>query len=587
MATCARNGTNRGISFIEVLIGAAIISLFFTGIIAGFQLSIKMIGHVRAQSGALALGNERIEYLRSLPYDDVGTQGGIPSGTIAQNESVVLNGITYSRRTLVQYVDAPEDGSGVLDSNGIMADYKRAKVELTWSMRGESKSLALVTNLIPRGIETVSGGGTLVINVFDSNAAPVSGAEVRVINASTSPAIDVMVYTNASGTAMFPGAPASGGYQLIATKTGYSTDQTYGASGMNPNPNPPHVSVVLGDVSTVNFSIDRVSRLVVQTVSPPTLTHDDDSFADQSGIASSTNVVAAVDSLGLASSSGLYLPEGSMITATIEPSTLLSWTEASWSAGVPLQTAVSVSVYTDDGSGTLGLISDGELPGNSTGFTSSPIDLSSLSPVTHPRLALGFRLLSLDGLDTPVLLDRRLSYMAADTPIPGVAFSLTGVKNIGTTGGGLPIKKYDTLHQTNALGLWDTSALEWDLYDIVIDGAAEGYDIADACDSVPLSLAPDSAATTTLVLVPHTARSLLVRVETGAGEAIEGASVHLTRTGVDEVSLSSACGYAHFSGLPSATDYVIEVTATGYLDETFSDVEVSGTARLDAALTEN
>ena len=92
----------RGVTFIEVLVGAAIITLVFGGLMAGFQFTLGEMLIIRAQTGALSLANQQIEYLRSLPYDSVGTVGGIPSGLIPQNETIVLNNITYNRRTLVQ-----------------------------------------------------------------------------------------------------------------------------------------------------------------------------------------------------------------------------------------------------------------------------------------------------------------------------------------------------------------------------------------------------------------------------------------------------------------------------------------------------
>ena len=117
-------------SFIEVIVGAALIALVFGGLIAGFQTALMLLADTRSQTGALALANERIEYMRSLPYDSVGTLSGIPSGAIPQNETAVLNVTSFNRRTLVQYVDSPADGVGASDTNCLTADSKRATFEL-------------------------------------------------------------------------------------------------------------------------------------------------------------------------------------------------------------------------------------------------------------------------------------------------------------------------------------------------------------------------------------------------------------------------------------------------------------------------
>jgi hypothetical protein len=459
-------------------------------------------------------------------------------------------------------------------------------VELTWTIRGEAKSLALVTNLIPRGIETVAGGGTLTINVFDADALPVAAAEVRVVNTTTSPNIDVTVYTNAAGIAMFPGAPASGGYQVSATKTGYSLDQTYSASAANPNPNPPHVSVVEGEVSTVYFAIDRTSALAIRTVAPPSTEADIDTFADQSAIAVISDAMVSGDTLALATTSTGYVAAGSARSTAIAPAYLLAWGEASWSAAVPSGTSIGAQIYAVDGSGTATLVPDADLPGNAAGFATSPIDIGPLDVELYPRLALGFALASPGGLETPAIAEREVSFVVADTPIPNIDFTLAGTKNIGTDGSGVPIKKYEEIHQTNGSGINALTDLEWDLYTLALDSGA-GYDIAGACPESPFSLEPGTQATSTYVLVPTSAHSLLIRVETSLGEALEGASVRLTRSGFDETLPSSACGYTHFDDLTPASDYAIEVTAPGYSAYSESDMSISGTETQTVVLTES
>ncbi len=148
---------NRGFSFVELLISVAIMVLVFGGLFAGIQAMIQVIGNSKASTGALALATERMEYIRSLSYDSVGTIAGIPNGAIPQNATRTLNGVTYNERVLIEYVDAPEDGIGGADANGILADYKRVKIEYSWDDRGTTKYRSLVSNIVPRGVETTSG----------------------------------------------------------------------------------------------------------------------------------------------------------------------------------------------------------------------------------------------------------------------------------------------------------------------------------------------------------------------------------------------------------------------------------------------
>jgi hypothetical protein len=572
-------------SFIEVLVAAAIITLIFGGLIAGFQTAMALLADTRAQTGALALANERIEYLRSLPYDSVGTISGIPSGLVPQNETVVLNGTTYNRRTLVQYVDSTADGFGASDSNGITADYKRAKVEVSWSYKGVPKSLSLLTNLIPRGMETVAGGGTLIANIFDASAVPVSNAAVRVVNASTSPSIDVIAYTNALGQVIFPGAPAGGGYQISATKAGFSTAQTYSASTTNPNPNPPHVAVVEGEVSTVNFAIDRNSTTTILTVEPPSVYQDTDTFSDMSGIALSTSTTATGGALILSGVLGSYPSTGEALATATAPANLISWKEARFTSTVPSGTSALVRIYGIDGAGVRTMVPDTDIPGNSSGFTVGPIDLTSLNSATYPRLALGVSFTTVDASTTPEMNEWELEYEAANVPIPGIAVEVRGAKSIGTDTFGLPVTKYVTTRTTNAYGSTTVGPLEWDTYTIRVDGASTGYDIVDACPRLPVMLPPNTATTTTLVLRPSVTRPVRVYVQSVGGVTLEGAQVRLYRGGYDTTVPSSSCGSSFFSNPPNATDYTLETTATGYDTETLTNVAITGATDIVVTLT--
>lgn len=571
----------RGISLVEILIASALILLMFGGIIAGFRSALVLVGNGRASSGAIGLANQSIEYIRSLPYDDVGTALGIPSGSIPQTETVVLNNVSYTRRILIQYVDAPEDGLAAADTNGITTDYKHAKVELTWSTRGVSKSISLVTNIIPKNIETVSGGGTLVVNVFDATAAPVSNATVRIRNTSTSSPVDVTSYSNPLGVVMFPGTPASGGYQISATKDGYSLDQTYSASSSNPNPNPAHVSIIAGNVSTVNFAIDRVSTRIVRTVEPPIAASTTDLLNDTLGIVSSSTVVVGAGEIVLQGAPGTYSSLGGASSTVIAPSELSSWTQLSWSGSVPVQTNLSLHVYSVDAGGVYTQIPDIDLPGNAVGFATSPVSLSGLSIATYPRIAIGTVLESFDGSDTSHLQDWSVSYMIANTPVPNASVTLTGTKNIGTDASSQPVKKYSRTNTTDASGVVTVSDLEWDQYTATVSGS---YDISDICAASSLLVAPNSFATTTLVLSAHTTHSLLVGVFTTSGNPIGGATVQIKSGGAPISKTTSSCGYAYFGGL-SSVNYDATTTASGYTTDTLTGVVVNGTTKLNIVLS--
>ena len=93
--------SQRGASLIDVVVGSALMLVVFMGISAAFQLSVEAVSNNKARAGAVSLSGERMEYIRSLTYASIGTSGGIPPGALAQSETISLNGISFTRRTLL------------------------------------------------------------------------------------------------------------------------------------------------------------------------------------------------------------------------------------------------------------------------------------------------------------------------------------------------------------------------------------------------------------------------------------------------------------------------------------------------------
>lgn len=580
MAPITRYRYSRGITLIDVIVGVALAMLIFVGLFGAFRLSVELIALSKARSGALALANERMELLRSLSYDDVGTAGGIPSGAVAQTETISLNRTVYTRRTLILYVDDPLDGTGGADANGITTDYKQTKVEVSWAHRGRDEQVSLVTNIVPKGIESTAGGGTIRVTVVDALAQPVSGASVQVENASLSPTIDTTVYTNLDGVVLIGGAPAGSNYEITVTKDGYSSAGTYSASAANPNPSPGHLAVVAGNTTSGTFAIDALAQKTVRTLAPVTNATFTDPFLDSSLLAAMASTTVAGGALSLTQNAGIYDPSGTARSNPVTDAYLYRWNEARFDPNNPSGTAALVKVYYDTGSG-FALVPDGALPGNSSGFTASPVNLSSLSTTTYSTLALFAELSTSDVLQTPTVADWELRYQVGPTPIPNAAFSMRGTKTIGTRADSSLIYKYDVSTTTNSSGTRTFPALEWDTYQITLGSA--GYDVAEACLPQPRTIAPGDAAITRLFLVAGAAHTLLVSASTDDGIPIEGANVQVSNGGYSNTLVTGECGGAFFTPLSSGS-YDITVSATGFTTAT-STVSVSGDASSNFTLT--
>lgn len=565
-----RERAARGMTLIEVVVAIAFVTVAFVSLYGLYRASVRFVATAKAREAALSLAVERLEALRAMQYSQLGTLGGIPAGAIAQNEAVLLDGISFSRRTFIQYVDDPADGTGSGDANGIAADYKRAKVAVTWATQAGTSSVELVSNFIPVGIENTSGGGTLSLMVFNALAQAVPDAMVRIINNTGTSTVDVTTYTNAAGVVQFPGTLAMTGYQITVSKPGYSGAQTYAANAQNPNPDPGHLSVVTNQTTSGSFSIDLLASLTLRTWEPILPATTTDTFANSSAIASTSNATVADGAVSL---SGSYEQSGAVYSTAVAPQHLASWGALSWSATVPAETAVRVALYTQSG-GIFTPVPDSALPGNSGGFAASPVSLAGVSTTTYPSLALG-AVLTGPGTETPRLLDWSLSYSRGPTPLPSASFTMQGAKTIGTTGTGAAIYKMQSALTSDSSAQYVNGAVEWDTYTFSV-ASSTGWDLASLCPFQPVSIAPGTSAEVDLHLVAHTQNSLQVSVRSvTSSAAIPGASVTLSRTGFSSTKNADTCGQTFFSGLSAGSTYSLAVSAAGYTSTTTNNVNVS------------
>lgn len=544
-------------TFVDVVVGTGIMVVVFLSIFGAYKIAIDLVYNTKARIGGMSLVSKQLEYLRSLPYDSLGTVGGIPSGTIQQNASTTLNNIPYSLRTLILYIDDPADGSGNSDSNLLTADYKELKVEAMWVVRGKTYKTFAVTRVAPHGIESLTSGGTLRVNVFDALAQPIQGASVRIRNASTTPAIDVTVSTDAGGSVAFPGAPQASNYTVNVTKDLYSSAQTYDITSQNPNPNPAHISVANKQTTTISFAIDRLGSLDIHTYSPVDVGSFSDLLTTTTNVAATTSVEVSGGEAHLYDDGTGYALSGELRSADINPSLLTSWDTLSWNKSTPGNTNVRVQVAYPQG-GSYSLVPDGVVTGNSAGLTSGSVSLGAVSTSTYPTLALIALLDTDDASSTPALLDWKVDYHAGPTPLPNIGLSVYGTKTIGTSISGAPIYKVVQAITTSPAGSWLITPLEWDTYTLQLTGAS--YDISEICPT-PVSVAAGENKVESVLLVPRTSHSLRVEV-TAAGAPVSGATVTLSSPGNQTVS-SSDCGQAFFSGL-SASGYTLSVSKSGY-----------------------
>lgn len=577
----------RGATLLDAVVGTALMLVVFVGIFGAFKLTVSAVSNNKARAGAIALANERLEYIRSLPYNAIGTTGGIPSGTIAQTETVTLNDVAYTRRTFVSYEDDPNDGTGGADSNGVVVDYKAAKSSVSWNARDGTHTITLVTRISPTtGVESSVGGGTLSINVRDSLAAAIQNAQVHIVNSSLTPSIDLTTYTDSVGNATLIGAPAGSGYQAIATKAGYSTAQTYTASSTNTNPSPANLGVSLNQTTVATFGIDLFSSKTIQTFLPVTRATTTEPFTFDTGIASSTDITVAGGIARLTQSDSSYPASGMFISTVVSTSSIARWQQFSFVQTKPSGTNIIYRIYDANG---VNLIPESQLPGNIAGFTTSPVNLLNISTSTYAALTVFAHLTTTNPANTPSIDSWSISDDSGPMPLPNIALTLRGEKTTGSGPGGT-LYKYDNQSLSSGVSASVTvNNLEFDTYTIGVNSSTRV--VSSACNPQPEALAANSTQTTLLFLSPYTTNSLLVDVKSASGATIQNASVRLYRAApaYNTTILSDSCGQSFFSGLSSGTSgsqnaYSLQVTATGYQTYTSTTVNVSGTSRFSPVL---
>lgn len=263
----------RGFTLIESLTLLFIFSLVSLVFLQVYAVGSHIIIDSKNRLGAVALANQKMEIIRSIEYDTIGTKSwngttwvyGIPAGDLLQEEDISVNTRRYHVSTFVQYVDDTFDGTTPTDT--IPTDYKRVRVEVSWGSE-ESEQVVLFGNFTPNGLETAVAGGTLSVNVLHADGSGVVGANVNVRNSAGT--INVNAQTDATGNVSLPGTPAATqAYTITVSKNDY-----YGANTFPPYPTTAytpidvHATVVVNTLNQISIVMDESVTLPLQTVTP-------------------------------------------------------------------------------------------------------------------------------------------------------------------------------------------------------------------------------------------------------------------------------------------------------------------------------
>ena len=272
---------SRGFTLIEALVFLFLFAVVSTAFFEAYAVGTRLIIESKNRLGATALANQKMEIIRSIDYDSIGTKHwngsawvyGIPAGDLLEDETISVNTRQYAVHTFVQYADDSFDGTlGGTPNDAIPNDYKRIRISVAWGSGGADQTVTVFANVSPNGVETSAGGGVLSINILDTSGSGISGVTVRLVNSATS--VDLTTQTDATGNITLPATPASvppgaQDYTLTVSKSGY-----YGAVTYPPYPTSAFdpidelVSVNAGALNPITIKIDESSDIQIHTEDP-------------------------------------------------------------------------------------------------------------------------------------------------------------------------------------------------------------------------------------------------------------------------------------------------------------------------------
>jgi len=243
-----------GYTLVELLMVISVLAFLSLG---AFDLFVSLLHSAivgTRQAVASTLATNQMEYLKSLPYDNLAVAGGpiVSTTTVPGTLTKKVNGNTYTIITNISYVDNAYDGCGPYPDQATKqqycrnyppptgapspdnnpADYK--DVNVTVKDKSGLRLASVDTQIAALVAETASNTGALFVHVNDSGGNPISGATVNVVNSSVSPAVNVSDTTDENGIVIFydlPPSTSGNKYQISASDSGYSSLTTIVPNG--------------------------------------------------------------------------------------------------------------------------------------------------------------------------------------------------------------------------------------------------------------------------------------------------------------------------------------------------------------------
>ncbi|MDQ5953466.1 MAG: hypothetical protein QG647_200 [Patescibacteria group bacterium] len=277
-----------GFTIIELLVSSIVIAMLAISVFSAYVALNSTALFARQKTIGVGLASNQIEYLKSLPYDDLAVENGAiqTANPLPNTKSENIDGAEYNIITSINYIDDAHDGcanypneenknllcrnlpspSGSPTTDLNPADYKIANVKVYVNNK---KVAELDTQIAARVAETDSTTGALVVRVIDASGLPISGALATVSNPTVSPTINLTDSTDSNGIAIFYGLKPDTGndYQIVASKDGYSSlSSIKPAGGLSPNFSSQNIITQQSSSITMTINPKTTNSFLVENV---------------------------------------------------------------------------------------------------------------------------------------------------------------------------------------------------------------------------------------------------------------------------------------------------------------------------------
>ncbi len=578
---------DRGFSSVEALVSVAVFVLLTMSVSATAGAIIRQSKLFRENTSVASLADQYMEIARNLPYGQIGTVSGNPHGNLTDLPNPIttaINGVNYQIYYAVSYVDDPSDGTILAGTDPAPNDYKQVKLYV--KNISTNKTSSFFSTVAPKGLESMSTGGALAVEVFDSVGQPVPNATVVITNTALIPNINLTRTTGVTGTWVEVGLPNSANsYHVVVSKNNYSSDQTYPSTVQNPDPIKADATISDGLVTQISFQIDLKSNLVFNTLNstcsaipdidvgikgdkligtPNVFKFDNDYVSDSNGKITLNNI--EWDTYTPTLSSNTYMLYGS---SPIQQINLLANTSKQFNLILGPKSDNAILVIVKDGA-TGNSIEGAEVTLERASFTSTKITNGSIWSSQDWTGGSG----QASSTDPSKYLDDSGTIDTGGTP-SGVRLANFGGTSYASAGT-LTSSSFDTGTEETAY-----TTLEWQ--PTSQDPATTlQFQIATNNDGGTWDyVGPDGTAGTYFTIpgtTIHTSNNAkrYIRYKAYLSTGDDQKTPVLTSVNLNYVSGCSTPGQAIFPNLEYHTDYQLTVSKSGYQDQVIPDITADG-----------